>query len=131
MNYNLLPQKGRKTRSVVAASLAVLAFSNIVGCASARLPHVVQDVPAQIDSKYSQNEYDSSKPPLWPRRYYFVMEQCQVDIETFKRIGEVATPHFDPEVHQSNPDCFLAEISVSSDEYQRYPEGTVLTYSTR
>lgn len=131
MNYNLSPQPYRPARTIIASVVAALCLPSLTSCASASRPHVVYDVPAQIDSKFSRNEYDPSNPPLWPTRYYFVMEQCPEDIDTYRRLGEVASPHFDPEINKHNQDCFVDSLLVSRQEYELYPAGTVLIFHER
>lgn len=106
----------------------VLTLKLVSGCGTYGDPLIVSGVPAQIDYKISQSEYDASNPPLWPEVYYFGLEQCTADIELAQKGNDVTDPGFNPDLHTYAPDCFIRRMEVPREVYENHEEGEVLVF---
>lgn len=108
--------------------IGLLALGLAAGCGSQGKPQVVAEVPAQVDYKKSQAEYDPSNPPLWPTVYYLGLEQCPADIEAAKAGKPISSPSFDPATHTYSQDCFIQRVEVPRAVYDKYAEGDTIIF---
>ncbi len=110
------------------AAALLLSISIISGCGKYGDPSIVSQVPAQVDYKKVQAEYDAGNPSLWPEHYYFGLEQCPKDIKLAEAGQQIDHPSFNAATHTYSPDCFIQQVEVPQDVYNRYSEGSTIVF---
>lgn len=124
------PDSLRQARFYPSSKAVALLLSVTVvsGCGNYGKPSIVAGVPAQVDYKEKQAEYDPSNPPLWPEHYYFGLEQCPADIAKAKSGQPVDHPSFNPATHEHDPQCFVQRVEVPLNVYNQYQEGATIIF---
>ncbi|HEX8182241.1 MAG TPA: hypothetical protein VF575_01410 [Candidatus Saccharimonadales bacterium] len=116
----------KKTAQALGTGAILMLVAN---CGQSGEQQIVSGVPAQIDYKRAQSEYDASNPSLWPTVYYFGLKQCISDIESVKNGLTVNRPSFNLDTHTSDPGCFVKRTEVSASTYNKFNENATIVFS--